>query len=161
MTDRHGVDAKGAELPGAELPDEATIPVRRTQQIIATDTDGSTFIARRETRRRATREHVDGQGPVGATDRLPPSSAPIEASGRVAAAPDAAARAVYSARAPEPVIASRTAPPERVPQAPVDGDAAATAQRRRARRTALIVLISASAVALTAAGSLLVVALTT
>ena len=68
--------------------------------------------------------------------------------------------AVYGARAPEPVIASRTAPPERVAQAPVDGDAAAAHRRRRARRTALIVLISASAVALAAAASLLFVALT-
>ena len=72
----------------------------------------------------------------------------------------AAAGAVYGARAPEPVIASRTAPPERVAQAPVDGDAAATHHLRSARRTALIVLIAASAVALTAAASLLFVALT-
>ena len=146
--------------PGADLPDEETIPVRRTQPIVATDTDGSTVIARRETRRRATRQHGDGRGPTGASDRLPPSSTPIEASGRVAAPPDAAAGAVYGVRAAEPVIASRTAPSERVPQPPVDGDAAATADRRRARRTALIVLISASALALTAAASLLAVVLT-
>lgn len=153
MTDR-----PGADMPGADPPDDETIPVRRTQRIVASDTDGSTFVARRETRRRATRGPVDGRGPVAASDRLPPPT-PVDAPGRVAAAPDAAAGAVYGARAPEPVIASRAAPPERLPQAPVDGDAAASAQRRRARRTALIVLISASAVALTAAASLLLVAL--
>lgn len=153
MTDR-----PDADVPGADLPDEETIPVRRTQRIVASDTDGSTFVARRETRRRATRDHDDGRG-VAASDRMPPST-PVAASGRVAAAPDAAAGAVYGARAPEPVIASRTAPPERVAQAPVDGDAAATHHLRRARRTALIVLIAASAVALTAAASLLFVALT-
>ena len=152
MTDRPDADG-----PGADLPDEETIPVRRTQRIVASDTDGSTFVARRETRRRATRDHDEGRG-AAASDRMPPST-PVAASGRVAAAPDAAAGAVYTARAAEPVIALRTAPPERDPQAPVDGDAAATAHRRRARRTALIVLISASAVALTAAASLLVVAL--
>ena len=152
-------DVPGADAAGADLPDDETIPVRRTQRIIATDTDGSTFIARRETRRRATRELGGDRGSVGASDGLPPPSTPIEASGRVAAAPDAGASAVYGARTAEPVLASRTAPPDRIPQAPVDGNAAAKAQRRRARRTALIVLISASAVALTAAASLLVVAL--
>jgi hypothetical protein len=156
MTDR-----PDADVPGADLPDEETIPVRRTQPIVAsdtdTDTDGSTFVARRESRRRSAREHDDGGGPAASARMSPPT--PIEASGRVAAAPDAAAGAVYTARAAQPVIAFRTAAPERARQAPVDGDAAATAHRRRARRTALIVLISASAVALTAAASLLVVAL--
>jgi hypothetical protein len=152
MTDRPDADA-----PGADPPDEETIPVRRTQPTVASETDGSTVVARRETRRRSAREHDDGGGQAASARMAPP--APIEASGRVGAAPDAAAGAVYAPRAAEPVIAFRTAPPERAPQALVDGDAAATAHRRRARRTALIVLISASAVALTAAASLLLVAL--
>jgi len=65
MTDR-----PDADVPGADLPDEETIPVRRTQPIVAsdtdtdTDTDGSTFVARRESRRRSAREHDDGGGPA-------------------------------------------------------------------------------------------------
>jgi hypothetical protein len=126
MTDRPDADA-----PGADLPDEQTIPVRRTQPIVASETDGSTLVARRETRRRSAREHDDGGEPAASARMAPPT--PIEAPGRVAAAPDAAAGAVYAARAAQPVIALRTAPPERAPQAPVDGNAAATAHRRRAR----------------------------
>jgi hypothetical protein len=142
------------------IPVSRTRPARRTQPVVDDQTDGSTVIARRETRRRAARDHPEhGRAPVAASDRVPPA-VPIATSGRIAAAPDAAAGAVYPARPPQPVIAPRSAPPERIPQAPVDGAANASAQRRRARRTAVLVLISACALVLAAAASLLVIALT-
>ena len=78
----------------------------------------------------------------------------------MAAAPAAASGAVYSARVADPVVATRAAPPERVPQAPIDGAAASANQRRRARRTALTVVIAASAVAIGSAAWLLAIVLT-
>jgi hypothetical protein len=135
-----------------DLPDEDTIR-RRTTGRGEPDTepvDGSTVVARRESRRRVARE--------GAGVSAPRSAPPVPAStGRVAAAPDAGSGAVYGARAADPVVARRAAPPQRAPQAPIDGVAATTGHRRRARRTALIVVIAASVVAVAAAASLLVV----
>jgi hypothetical protein len=137
-----------------DLPDEDTIR-RRTTGRGEPDTepvDGSTVVARRESRRRVAR---DGAG-VSAPRSAPPVPVPAS-TGRVAATPDAGSGAVYGARAADPVVARRAAPPQRAPQAPIDGVAATTGHRRRARRTALIVLIAASVVAVAAAASLLVV----
>lgn len=141
------------------IPVSRTRPARRTQPVLPDQTDGSTVIARRETRRRAAREQPAPAGaPVAASDRTA-ASAPIPTAGRVASAPDAAADAVYTARPPRPVIVERTAPPARVPRTLGDPAATGDAERRRARRTALIVLVSAAALFVAAAASLLVVAL--
>jgi hypothetical protein len=156
MTDPSGGDPTEEQT----IPVSRTQPVSRTPSVVDEQTDGSTVIARRETRRRAARDQPEhDRAPMAASARFSPST-PIPTPGRVAAAPDAAAGAVYAARPPQSVIAARTAPPERVPQAPVDGAATGDRQRRRGRRTALIVLFSASALVLAAAASLLVVVLT-
>lgn len=150
--------------PGGDPTEEQTIPVSRTQPVrrrsAVEQTDGSTVVARRETRRRAARDQPEHDGaPVAASARLSPA-APLPTAGRVAAAPDSASGVAYPARPPQPVIAARSAPPARVPQAPVDGGKTAEKHRRRGRRTALIVLFSASALVLAAAASLLVIVLT-
>jgi hypothetical protein len=141
--------------------DEDTIPVRRTgmggSDPVTEPVDGSTVIAHRESRRRAAREQASADHPAPTSHPAPPAPAPA---GRVAAAPGAASDSVYSARVAAPVVATRAAPPERVPQVPVDGAAASATQRRRARRTALIVVIAASAVAFGSAAWLLAIALT-
>ena len=135
-----------------DLPED-TIPRARTTGDAEPDTqpvDGSTVVARRESRRRAARD--------GAGRSAPRSAPPVPAStGRMAAAPDAASGALYAARPARPVVVRRAEPPQRTPQAPVDGVAATTGHRRRARRSALIVVTAASAVAVSAAASLLVV----
>lgn len=141
--------------------DHDTIPARRTGagggEPATEPVDGSTVIAHRESRRRAARDPAGAGRSASSSRPAPPAPAP---GGRVAAAPAAASDAVYSARAADPVVATRSAPPERIPQVPVDGDAVAAMQRRRARRTALIVVIAASAVVLGSAAWLLAIALT-
>ncbi|GAA3203160.1 hypothetical protein [Microbacterium terregens] len=124
-------------------------------------TDGSTIVARRESRRRAAREHAAMQPRVPPLPR-PPHDAPAAPvrPGRAASAPGVAATdAVYGARTADPVFASRTAPPLHAPQTPADGTATARRHRQRARRTALIVVVSASAVGVAAAASLVALAL--
>lgn len=150
------------DLPDADLPDEPTIPARRTPRVDDALAGGSTVVVRRESRRREARRAAGAppgpSWPPGAASAVPATPAPISTPhGRVAAAPDAAAGAVYGARVPVPVIASRTPPPARVAQARVDGDVTATLQRRAAVRRAVIVLLSASAVAVAAAAALLFV----
>jgi hypothetical protein len=140
-----------------DLPDEDTVRRRRRTFDDGTEpdtvpVDGSTVIARRESRRRSTREGA------GARRVRPAPPAPAE-SGRTAAAPGAACASVYGARPADPVVVARTAPPAHPPQEPVDGAAAAAAERRRARRTALVVLLAASAVAVGATAALLAVVL--
>ncbi|SFR94294.1 hypothetical protein SAMN04487846_0936 [Microbacterium sp. cf046] len=113
-------------------------------------TDGSTFIARRETRRRAERVHATTTPGVPASG-APPLDAPA---GRVASVPDTASD-VYRPRTGEPAVVARTPPQSRAAQAPVDGDAASAAERRKARRTALLVVVAASVLALAAGASLI------
>lgn len=145
---------------GAGLSDEETVRVRRTgagdAQADTQPVEGSTVIARRESRRRAARESAGADRVAGGSRQAPPAPAPA---GRQAATPAAASGIVYGARPADPVVVTRSAPEPRVAQAPIDGAAAAASQRRRARRTALIVVIAASAVAVGAAASLLAVAL--
>lgn len=148
------------DLPGDGLADEETVRVRRTAsgdaQADTQPVEGSTVIARRESRRRAARESAGADRAAAASH---PAPAPAPA-GRRAAPPDAASGIVYGARPADPVVVTRAAPEPRVAQAPIDGAAAAASQRRRARRTALIVVIAASAITVGAAASLLAVALT-
>jgi len=134
-----------------DLPDEDTIRRARTSgaEPDTEPVDGSTVVARRESRRRATRDSAGGSAPRPAP--------PVPAStGRVAAAPDAASGAVYGARPAGPVVVRRATPPQRTPQVPIDGVAATNGHRRRERRTALIIIGAASVVAVAAAASLLV-----
>ena len=153
-----------------DLPDEQTRPARRRRSLedatipdAATDvswTEGSTVIARRESRRRGSRRAAEASVPPTGPARAAsgPDVAAIDPhSGRIAGPPPSSPS--YGARAPEPVVAVRAAPPARVAQAPVDGRAAAVAHQRRARRTALIVVAAASGAVLAGAASLLVIIL--
>ena len=144
----------------APVPDVATEPAgdteparRRSTYVVGGEqTDGSTIIGRRESRRRAERFHS-------APPLADPVPSPAPASeGRVAVAPDGAPE-VYGARSAEPVVVSRVAPPQRAAQVPVDGAATDAAHRHRARRSALIVVLAASAVVLAAAASLIALTL--
>lgn len=120
------------------IPVSRTQPARRTPSVVDEQTDGSTVIARRETRRRAARDQPEhDRAPVAASARVPPS-ATLPTSGRLAAAPDAAAVVAYPVRPPQPVIATRSAPPARVAQAPLDDRAA---HARAVRRRALVLLV--------------------
>ena len=134
-----------------DLSDPDTIPARRrrTGADPATEpVDGSTVIARRESRRRAGRDRRPG----------PPPPAPVApaSAGRAASAPDPASRVVYEPRRAEPVVTTRAAPAARAPQTPIQGPADGAGDRRSARRTAAIVLLAASAVSVGAAASLIV-----
>lgn len=118
--------------------------------------EGSTIIARRESRRRASRPQPSpGDSPVSSSV---PAVMPPATSGRAASAPRTAP-AGYGARPAAPVRASRTVPAPRVPQSAADGAGAASAQRRRGRRTALVVIFASGAVAFAAAASLVAILL--
>ena len=156
-------DAVTADTVPAETELDDTAPRRRATYVDGDGdepTDGSTIIARRESRRRAAREHeATGSAPAASVHATPPAP-PVPASqGRVAAAPDAASRVVYGVRVAAPAVVARAAPAERIAQAPIDGAAAGAAQRRRTRSTALIVVVAASVVAVAAAASLLAITL--
>jgi len=167
-----GPDPIPTDTMPSETESDIVGPIRRrstyvdgTENLDPPTDDGSTIIARRETRRRAAREHAseqDGSWPAGLPRTPPPlpDRPAAVVAGRVAAAPDAAAGAVYSARAATPVVASRSAPSPHPPQAPIDGDTAASARRHRTRRLTLIVVTAASAVALAAAASLILILFT-
>ena len=153
-----------------DLPDEQTRPARRRRSLedatifdAATDaswTEGSTVIARRESRRRGSRHAAEAAvlpaGPARAASG-PDVAAIAPPSGRIAGPP--ASSPSYGARAPEPVIAVRAAPAARVAQDPVDGRASAAAHHRRARRRALIVVVAASGAVVAAAATLLAIVL--
>lgn len=128
--------------------------------------EGSTIIAHRESRRRATRSRAEpdaagttpGLIPVPAQGTTPGTAAP-GTRGRLASVPDPTDREAYAARSAEPVRAVREVPPARARRTPVDGAAVSTAQHRRGRRTALIVIFAAGAVAFAAAASLIAIML--
>lgn len=159
-----------------DLPDEDTIRVQRSgaarevpasgrhrETFVDADgdeqTDGSTIIARRESRRRAAREQAGAAAAGSAVaDRTPPTAeaAPV---GRVAAVPDPGAGIRYGVRGANPVVVPRAAPSLRRAQEPVDAVRTDAARRRRARRIALAAVIAASAIALGAAVALALVLL--
>ena len=71
MTDPSGGDPTEEQT----IPVSRTQPVRRTRSVVDEQTDGSTVIARRETRRRAARDQPEHDGaPVAASARVPPSA---------------------------------------------------------------------------------------
>jgi len=101
--------------------------------------DGSTMVARRESRRRAARE----DSPVAPAPAAESSAADLTMStGRIAQSPRESSP-IYKPRAPEPVIAERSTPPSRPPQTPVDTRAQILSRRRRARQLALVGVIGA------------------
>ena len=116
--------------------DEPVGPRRRAEAAESEEPDdGSTMVVRRESRRRAAR---DAAGVAPPPER---SAADLPApNGRIAHAPEGQPP-IYKPRAPEPVIADRSAPPARPPQTPIDTRAALLSRRRRARQLALVAVI--------------------
>ncbi|GAA1982311.1 hypothetical protein [Microbacterium pumilum] len=128
--------------------DEDTARVPRPGRRDSGD-DGSTVVARRESRRRQERAGAD-RTPEPDDDRVGASS-----QGRVARTPDSTP-AVSAVRAPAPVVVPRTPREAREPQTPVDTVAAEASRRRRTRRITAIVVASASVVVVLAATALFV-----
>lgn len=132
--------------------------------------DGSTVIARRESRRR--RERADAARPAPGGDdaevtqvarrRSPAATVADDVpapTGRIARTPDA-----FPAPAPvresAAVFVPRTAPGPRVPQAPVDTAAVDAQHRRRRRRAAATVVVVASVVVVVVAIALVFLSIT-
>jgi hypothetical protein len=115
------------------------------------------MVARRESRRRATRTNEADPPAIGEAPAWPGEPPPLP--GRVAqsAAPT---QAVYRPRAPESVVAERRTASSRAPQAPMDSAGAETRRRGRMRRRALLVVIAASVVLAAAIAALVVLFLT-
>jgi len=168
---RGQVDGGTATEPSDPGETAAPGPRRTGGATAAPDLDpdeGSTIVARRESRRRASRAvEAEGLVPYGddvtvvvasAGGRRLPSTlagdvpAPL---GRVARTP-ASGDAGYLPRAPEPVVVARAAPPARAPQPPVDAVAAEQAARGRARRRAAVVVTLSLVAALLAATAILI-----
>jgi hypothetical protein len=128
-------------------------------------TDGSTIVARRESRRRATRlqSAADPDPTASASARisgapaLPPTEDGRRASARESANP------TYGVRRSQPVVAEReeVAPSAALQpgQAPPDGAAADSRRRHDDRRATLIVVGTASAIAVAAASALIAIVL--
>lgn len=143
--------------------DDTEVPIRRRASYVEGSehpTDGSTFVARRESRRReARRDAVETRdADAAAGPRMPEVPASPGVAGRVAAAGDEVADRRYSARSADPLIVPRTSPAERAPQQPID-IAGTAAHRAQGRRAAMIVVVAASVVAFAAAASLAAIAL--
>ena len=130
----------GDETQPSQHSDGRPGPLRRAGQDDAPDgvdadepEDGSTVVARRESRRRAAREDLPA-APAAAANSA--GDAPAS-TGRIAQTP-AESPPIYKPRPPEPVISTRSAPPSRPPQPPVDTRAEILYRRRRARQLALV-----------------------
>lgn len=146
---------------------------RRRSAVPDTDADadeGSTIVARRESRRRASRAVDSAAASIAEADAATVVVASSGASrglattlagnvpaplGRVAQVP-AQTGTGYAPRAAEPVMATRAVPTPRAPQAPVDSVAVEHAARRRARRRAAVVVALSVVVALVAAAAILI-----
>lgn len=134
----------GDETQPAQDSDGGPGPRRRAGEDAAAEgvdadepEDGSTVVARRESRRRAAREEL-AAAPAPAVDSAGDSPA---ATGRIAQVPGETPP-IYKPRAPEPVISTRSAPPSRPPQPPVDTRAEILYRRRRARQLALVAVMA-------------------
>ena len=109
--------------------------------------DGSTVVARRESRRRQQRAEPG---------REPSEQADVEVPApgvRVAYSPQSTP-APMPVRSPAPVVAPRSAPVARAPQDVVDTAAWEESRRRRSRRVAAVVVVTASALAVGASVAL-------
>jgi hypothetical protein len=142
LSGRTGGDTQPSE-GGDGMPDGTPGPRRHAADADAEQRDepddGSTMVARRESRRRAARE----ESPVAPAPLAQNSAAGVPGpSARIAQTPGDTPP-IYQPRAPEPVVADRSAPPPRPPQVPVDVRAAMLHRRRRARQLALVGVIAA------------------
>jgi hypothetical protein len=144
---------------------------------VAAPDEGSTLVARRESRRRHERAgaaQVDRAGrdaPAGgetaealATERVGAAhltdALDVPASVfRVARVPEPAPAGAAPTRA-APVVVPRAAAPIRDPQPVIDVAAEEAAARRRTRRAAAAVVVTAAVLALAAAGALLALTIT-
>ena len=134
---------------GGVDPDDAATTIARRRAGVDVGDDGSTVVARRESRRRQDRVHPD---------QAPSARAGVQVPGRgirVAAAPDSMP-APMPVRVAAPVVVARSAPVARAPQDVVDTAAAEESRRRRSRRTAAAVVLTASALAVGASAALVV-----
>ncbi len=146
--------------------DDDEAPLRHRATYIHTadpvgQTDGSTIVARRESRRRASREAEDEDLPddtlLGARRAVlgghhsGAGSAPQGSR----TAQESTANEVYPVRKPGHIIAEHLDVGAHPPQSPVDGAAEATARRRTERRTTLIVVAAASIVVIAAVAALI------
>lgn len=165
LSARGGIDGGTATEPSDEGDTAPPGPRRSSGPADAAaglDPDeGSTIVARRESRRRASRAVDAGAIGPGSDDatvvvaadgrrRLPSTVAgdvPAQL-GRVARIP--AVDAVYPPRAPQPVVTPRVAPPVRPPQQAVDTAAAEHAARRQGRRRAVTILAVSTVIVLVA-----------
>jgi hypothetical protein len=156
--------SRSAEPLSAANPDSADVPgPRRASTDDSSDPDdGSTMVARRETRRRAARDleardgdHEPSEGPVIASTRAADVPAPVR---RLARSPEPS-EPTYAARDAGPARVERTAPSPRDAQDVVD-TAAADASLRARRRGAIIAMVVVALIIAVAAVTALV-ALTT
>ena len=110
--------------------------------------DGSTVVARRESRRRQGRAAVAAVSPVppghDGSSAVPP---PL---------PVGSGPTISPVRSPAPVIAARATPAPRDPQVVIDTVAVDAARRRRSRRVTLTVVAAAAALVVLAAAALIV-----
>ena len=132
LPDSAANETVSAETVPSQTESDDGGPVRRRSTYVPgsvddDSTDGSTIVARRESRRRAAREHAADADPGLPALRTPsPPPAVPPARSRVASAPDAASSDVYGAR---PRAARR-----RRARAGAAARAAGTGRRRRDRR---------------------------
>ena len=172
VTDRRGPDP-AVDAPdvsdASDAGDAASGPRRSTyiHSVLDTDesTDGSTIVARRESRRRAARgvDQPDSAPAPGIPRAAPtastaPAGAAAVGDGRVASSPDGT-REVFGVRRAQPLVVERISPPPRARQAPQDLDAADARARRADRRATIIVVSTASAVVVAAATALIAIVL--
>ncbi|MFD1494679.1 hypothetical protein, partial [Microbacterium wangchenii] len=135
-------------------------PRRRTENPAPEEPEaGSTVVARRETRRRATRPPEDATALRPRRDPVTPHQPSPPDGRRVARVPDGQEREIYRPRAAAPEIVERRAPAPRAPQHPVAEGAAVARERRRRWRWAGWAAGGAGLVVLAAAAVALVLAL--
>lgn len=165
---RDGLDttdrATGVRRTRGPAPEPEPGPRRRgtpepdsPEQDEAVPDDGSTVVARRESRRRAAHagDAPETAGDVAgeAADAAPPPE------GRIARSPDPA-RPLYRPRPAEPLISSRRPPAVRPAQEPLSSAELEAARRSRTRRRALLVAIAASVILVAAVAAIVLLVVT-
>lgn len=136
-----------------------------TEQVVGEPGDGSTIVARRESRRRAAREPSPDDAPAAPTASAPPtqhSTGEQAVAGRTAHSP-AHSSETYGVRRSGPAMAvhrdAGNEAPERSRQTPVDAAAVDARRRRGERRATIIVVGTASAIVVAAASALIAIVL--
>ena len=123
-------------------------------------TDGSTIVARRESRRRASRDTAEQGDPTPITSNRVPSAPgpPLPEQGRVARTPDGTPQ-TSGVRRSQPVVSPRSEPVVGRPQAPVGVVTGKSRRHQEDRRATFIVVGTASAIVVTAASALIAIVL--